>query len=327
MPHLENTLDELEEIRKTPNYDEKVVKIRPLPTRSIPNEIISCIDLLNNNNIGEPNISKMIFGTMKGNLGIYDIEFDKTVIEINLSKQNRVEHITTSTIKYFDTYQTRIAACCRGETNIYILSYNHSFTGITTECILNTVTPETNTPPTPPEKLQLNMVISGLKLSKDGYFLSVTDFDGGVRIFNFSNIGIQSQMQGAATNPATISNEDENAKSDNNSNTSGIIDDKTLKEKKSSKLVISAVPQVSQDNNLKFIFVGRYQYNKTENFTILPNDTQQVDDKNKKKDQQQPKDAKKKDNKKGGKGNDEGEAEVKNPNEYNIKSEFDEEKG
>ena len=326
MPHLENTLDELEEIRKTPNYDEKVVKIRPLPTRSIPNEIISCIDLLNNNNIGEPNISKMIFGTMKGNLGIYDIEFDKTVIEINLSKQNRVEHITTSTIKYFDTYQTRIAASCRGETNIYILSYNHSFTGITTECILNTITPETNTPPTAPEKLQLSMVISGLKLSKDGYFLSVTDYDGGVRIFNFSNIGIQSQMQGNVTNQATISNEDENLKSDNNSNTSGNIDDKLNKEKKNSGVVISSVPQVSQDNNLKFIFVGRYNYNKIENFTILPNDTQQVDDKSKKKEQQQVKDTKKKDNKKGGK-NDDVETDVKNPDEYNIKSEFDEEKG
>ena len=101
LPRLENILDELESIRKTPNYDEKVIQIRPMATRSISSEIISCVDLLNNNNINHPKISKMIFGTMKGNLGIYDIDLDKIVLEINLSKQNRVEHITTSTITWW----------------------------------------------------------------------------------------------------------------------------------------------------------------------------------------------------------------------------------
>ena len=123
LPRLENIIDELESIKKTPNYDEKIIQIRPMSSHSLLPEIISCIDLLNNNNIHHPKISKMIFGTMKGNLGVYDIDTDKIVIEINLSKQNRVEYIATSTIKYFDTYQTRIAASCRGETNIYILSY------------------------------------------------------------------------------------------------------------------------------------------------------------------------------------------------------------
>ena len=110
LPRLENILDELESIRQTPNYDEKIVKIRPMASRTLTKEIISCIDLLNNNNIHHPKISKMIFGTMKGNLAIYDIDTDRLVIEINLSKQNRVEYISTSTIKYFDTYQTIIAA-------------------------------------------------------------------------------------------------------------------------------------------------------------------------------------------------------------------------
>jgi hypothetical protein len=182
----------------------------------------------------------MIFGTMKGNLGIYDIDTDKIVIEINLSKQNRVDHISTSTIKYFDTYQTRIAASCRGETKIYILSYNHSFTGINTECILNTITPESTSPPEPPEKINLMNIISGLKLSKDGYFLSVTDHAGGVRIFNFADIGIQSQMGGAGqmgTNPAaTGSNEDDTNK--NSGNVSVQDGDKNPKDKKSN-LVIS----------------------------------------------------------------------------------------
>ena len=326
LPRLENILDELELIRKTPNYDEKIVQIRPMTTRSICPEIISCVDLLNNNNIHHPKISKMVFGTMKGNLGVYDIDTDRIVIEINLSKQNRVEYIATSTIKYFDTYQTRIAASCRGETNIYILSYNHSFTGINTECILNTINPEATTPPEIPEKINLTNLISGLKLSKDGYFLSVTDFAGGVRIFNFSDIGIQSQL-GTTTGPintnpgGSVSNEDDKISGD----ASSIQEDKNLKEKKS-MVVISTVPQVSGDQALKFIFVGRFQCDKGENFTILPNEAQQVEDKNKK-NVKDVKDTKKKDVKKGGKGNEEPEQEAKNPEEYNIKSEFDEEKG
>ena len=49
--------------------------------------------------------------------------------------------------------------------------------------------------------------------------------------------------------------------------------------------------------------------------------------KNKKNVKDVNKDNKKKDVKKGGKGNDEVDTEIKNPEEYNIKSEFDEEKG
>ena len=329
LPRLENILDELETIRQTPNYDEKIVQIKPMTTRSLSSEIISCIDLLNNNNISHSKISKMIFGTMKGNLGIYDIDTDKIVIEMNLSKQNRVDHISTSTIKYFDTYQTRIAASCRGETKIYILSYNHSFTGINTECILNTITPESTSPPEPPEKINLMNIISGLKLSKDGYFLSVTDHAGGVRIFNFADIGIQSQMGGAGqigTNPAVTGSNEEDANK-NLGNVPVQDTDKNPKDKKSN-LVISNVPQISGDQSLKFTFVGRFICNKIENFTILPNEAQQVDEKNKKENAKEPaKETKKKDNKKGGKGNEEQEPEVKNPDEYNIKSEFDEEKG
>ena len=104
LPRLENILDELEDIKKTPNYDEKIVQIRPIATRSITSEIISCVDLFNNNNIHHPKIAKMIFGTMKGNLGVYDLDSDKIVVELNLSKQNRVEYISSSTLKYFDTF-------------------------------------------------------------------------------------------------------------------------------------------------------------------------------------------------------------------------------
>ena len=45
LPRLENVIDELESIRQTPNYDEKIVQIRPTIINSISSEIISCVDL------------------------------------------------------------------------------------------------------------------------------------------------------------------------------------------------------------------------------------------------------------------------------------------
>ena len=333
LPRLENVIDELEAIRQTPNYDEKIVQIKPVSINSFSNEIISCIDLLNNNNIEHPKISKMIFGTMKGNLGIYDFDTGRILLEVNLSKQNRVEYITTSTIKYFDTYQTRIAANCRGEINIYILSFNHSFTGINTEVILNTINPDDQNPPQPPEKLNLSNVVSGLKLSKDGYFLSVTDYSGGVRIFNFVDSGIQvgtgmGTMSQQTNNVGSESNEDYNnmkntgeSNKESDKNKENILN-LNLSEKKST-VVISTLPQVSEQK-LNFNYVGRFLPDKTENFTILPNEAQQIDDKNKKNVKENPKD-KKKEIKKGK--NEDIDLEEKNVEEYNIKSEFDEEKG
>ena len=41
LPRLENVLDELETIRQTPNYDEKIVQIRPVSVNTLSNEIIS----------------------------------------------------------------------------------------------------------------------------------------------------------------------------------------------------------------------------------------------------------------------------------------------
>ena len=322
LPRLENVLDELESIRQTPNYDEKVAQIRPVAVNSLSNEIISCIDLLNNNNISHSTITKMVFGTMKGNLGIYDFDSERVVLKINISKQNRVEHITTATIKYFDTYQTRIAACCRGETNIYILSYNHSFTGITTECILNTLNPEESNPPQAPEKLNLSNVISGLKLSKDGYFLSVTDYASGVRIFNFTDIGITTMGGASGSQPIGLNNVASESNEEKEVKNTGESNNET--DKKNDE-VIGTLPQVGEQK-LNFIYVGRFLPDKIENFTILPNEAQQVDDKNKKNVKDNTKDNKKKDVKKG-KSNDDVDLEEKNLEEYNIKSEYDEEKG
>ena len=324
LPRLENIIDELEQIRQTPNYDEKIVQIRPVSINSLSSEIISCIDLLNNNNISHSTITKMVFGTMKGNLGVYDFDTGRVVLEVNISKQNRVEHITTSTIKYFDTYQTRIAVNCRGETNIFILSYNHSFTGITTECILNTINPEEgNNNAAIPDKLPLTNVISGLKLSKDGYFLSVIDYSGGVRLFNFAAIGF-ANMSGVPQQQTSESNEDNKVNNTGESNNINNDKDKGDNNNNLNTNEIASLPQVGE-HKLNYIYIGRFTHNKVENFTIIPNEAQQVDDKNKK-NIKESKDKKKDINKKG-KTNDEVNLEEKNNDEYNIKSEFDEEKG
>ena len=322
LPRLENILDELESIRQTPNYDEKLVQIRPVSVNTLSNEIISCIDLLNNNNISHSTITKMVFGTMKGNLGIYDFDTGRVVLEVNISKQNRVEHISTSTIKYFDTYQTRIAANCRGETNIYILSYNHSFTGITTEVILNTINPEDSNPPQIPEKINLSNVISGLKLSKDGYFLSVSDYSCGVRIFNFEDLGILG-LGAIPGQIGTLESNEENTQVKNTVDSNNNPNMNTNEaEKKNSTEIIGTIPQVGE-HKLNFIYVGRFTADKTENFTIIPNEAQEIDDKNKK-NVKETKD-KKKEVKKGAKP--EEDLEEKNNEEYNIKPEFDEDKG
>jgi hypothetical protein len=77
------------------------------------------------------------------------------------------------------------------------------------------------------------------------------------------------------------------------------------------------------EHKLNFIYVGRFTADKTENFTIIPNEAQEVEDKNKK-NVKEAKD-KKKEVKKGAKP--EEDLEEKNNEEYNIKSEFDEDKG
>ena len=324
LPRLENIIDELELIRQTPNYDEKIVQIRPVSINRLSSEIISCIDLLNNNNISQSTITKMVFGTMKGNLGVYDFDTGRVVLEVNISKQNRVEHIATSTMKYFDTYQTRIAVNCRGEPNIYILSYNHSFTGITTKCILNTINPEEGSNISIPEKLPLSNVISGLKLSKDGYFLSVTDYAGGVRLFNFTDLGL-ANLGGIPQQQTSEGNEENKLNHPEESNTNiEKGDNMNNNEKKNNMEVIASLPQVGEQK-LNYIYIGRFVHNKVENFTIIPNEAQQVDDKNKK-NIKESKDKKKDINKKG-KTNDEVYLEEKNNEEYNIKPEFDEEKG
>ena len=54
-----------------------------------------------------------------------------------------------------------------------------------------------------------------------------------------------------------------------------------MNHEKNSTSVIGTIPQVGE-HKLNFIYVGRFIADKTENFTIIPNEAQEIDDKNKK---------------------------------------------
>ena len=303
-PHLENTLDDLEYLKTTPNYDERIVKIRPKGVKNSQNNSITCIDLLRNHNIKHSKLNKMLFGTLKGNVCIYDIENDKIVTTQNVSEKNRVDSLASSTTKYFDTYLTRIAVNCRSEVFIYVYSYNHSFSGMNLECTINTVNPEVSDPVVN-EKISLSYLINSLKFSKDGFYLSAIDYAGGVYLYKFHEIPVSVSVQSGNFQTQTEESKDNEKKDD----------------KKKDK----------EENKNKFIFIARIECDEQENFTILPKDAvaneNAKNDKNKK--DPKKKDDKKKDAKKPNKKDDKKETEEEelDPTLYNIKSEYDENLG
>lgn len=88
--------------------------------------------------------------------------------------------------------------------------------------------------------------------------------------------GVQGAQQTSNSNNNAISESNEENTNPIKNSESNIINES---EKKNPE--ISSIPQVGE-HKLTFIYVGRFTANKSENFTILPNEAQQVDDKNKK---------------------------------------------
>ena len=80
LPKVDFWLDELEKIKTTTNYDENIAKIRPVAIR-VPQNDITCLDLLGNHNIKHCKINRMLYGTSSGVVVVYDIEGDKCVVE------------------------------------------------------------------------------------------------------------------------------------------------------------------------------------------------------------------------------------------------------
>ena len=188
LPHLDNAIDDLEKIKETPNFDEQTVFVRPMTIKRIQDKYITCIDLLQNHNIKHSKMNKFVFGTLKGEICIFDMDNDKIMSETQVSNnKNRVDSIATSSTKYFDTYITRIVVNCRSEIFINVYAYNHSFSQMNLECVINTVNPEI-TDPMINENMSLSLLINAIKLSKDGFFFSSIDYEGGVRLYKFHEL-------------------------------------------------------------------------------------------------------------------------------------------
>jgi WD40 repeat protein len=178
IPKVFNVISELEKLKTTSSYDENLLKLKPHCI--VKAGQISCIDMFENNNIKHFNRStKLVYGTYIGTIAIFDFEQQRVVVEKTLPMAARVEVIATATIKYFDTYLSRIAVSVRGDTNIYVYTYNHSYTiaNLETTIIL-----------TNEKVISLSNLISHMKFSKDGFFLSLTDYTGGVRMYKFNDI-------------------------------------------------------------------------------------------------------------------------------------------
>ena len=113
-------IDQLEFIKVSPNYDQKLVNLKPQNLIKTP--FITCFDMFDTNNVKNMGSKKMIYGCLNGSVAIFDIEAQRVICEKSLGK-NRIENIATSTVKYFDTYISRIGIVLRGESNIHILNH------------------------------------------------------------------------------------------------------------------------------------------------------------------------------------------------------------
>lgn len=138
---LNSLIDDLEQVRNSNNFDENLILLRPLNVIKF-NFKITCVDFFTEHNIKHMNSNKVIYGLNNGSIIIYDLETNRVILEkvnvtSNKENKNRVDIIQTSTIKYFDSYISRIACYLRGESTVSIYSFNHSFNVLNLESIIN----------------------------------------------------------------------------------------------------------------------------------------------------------------------------------------------
>jgi WD40 repeat protein len=266
LPKVEKYIEELEVIKETPNYDEKIPIIKPQMVTKVGTQI-TCMDSFDTHNIKHMRSSKIVYGTITGSVIIYDLESQRVVCEKQLGNKSRVETISTSTIKYYDALISRIAVTVRGDPNVYLFTYNHSFTIISQESILN-LKEGLQTDPV----IQLSTLICNIKFSKDSFFMSLTDYSGGVRIYKFNDVP-QVKDQGNFGSAANLNS----AKKESISAVQ--LSFQQGKDKKNSMMPgVGAVPQgntndLSQQQGNNFtnipILISYIKYKEPENYTIL----------------------------------------------------------
>jgi WD40 repeat protein len=265
LPKLDKIIEELELIKETPNYDEKVTTIRPYIIQKMHN--ITCFDLFDNHNIKHMRSNKIIYGNNNGLIMIYDLENNRSITEKLLTTQTnnnlrpRIDLMASSTVKYYDTYLSRIAISLRGDPNIQIYSFNHSFSLLHQEAVINLkegLQTDLN--------IHLSSLICGIKFSKDSFYMSLLDYSGGVRIYKFSDI---------PTNPINPSKQQQTEPRKESllglnfqANKLGNQEKKSITNNETHIVTNTTIP----------ILISYIKYKEPENYTILP--SQKLDETN-----------------------------------------------
>jgi WD40 repeat protein len=268
LPKIDKLIDDLEKIKLTPNYEEKITKIKPQSVQKV-GTIITCIDTFETHNIEHMKTSKLVYGTSNGSLAIYDYENGKILLEKSIGK-NRIEFLSTVTVKYFDTYCSRIAVNLRADPNIHFYYYNHSFSVIVFEASINLKEGLQSDPNT-----SLSSLVSGIKFSKDSFFVAIQDWEGGLRVYKFSDI------------PREM----------NNTNNTTSFKDQAAVPKRESVMMLNFQQKSDKKNSVVEnqnnptntnssyslpVFVTQIRYKEAENYTILNPPKKEEDTKNKK---------------------------------------------
>jgi len=334
LPNIDKLIDQLEKIKKTSNYDEKVIQIKPLQINKTPS--ITCCDLFDNNNVKHMRSNKIIYGTLNGNLIIYDFEICKILNEKLFGVKSRVEIISTSTIKVYDSLISRIAVNFRGDPNITVLSYNHTYNTFYSECVISLKDIHANFT-MDQNSNSLNSLPCNIKFSKDTYFLTVFDFLGGARVYKFNEIpqspaimDSRPQKKDSTVGFNFLMGKSNNLDKKLNSLDTGISNNLSATQNSINNPVIT---NTNSNFQISATLIGYYKLKEAENFTILAlnnrNQNADLSDKNKNaKTTIAPAAAKKEDPKakkpNADKGQSSGENQFEEPGCYNSKAVFDE---
>lgn len=200
IPNVESMIKELETLKQTTNYDDNIPYISV--TTSTETEAVSAIDCFSTHNIKGKMFNRMIYGTGKGDIYIHDFDTNRTIVEKKVYS-SRVEIIRSSTVKYYDTFLSRIIVACRGCSDLFIYNFNHSQAIMTLEetismdsyvmylnpnIQINEKKDAKAAKDQPPENKSLAVLPCSVTVSKDSFFLVVSNFEASSLVFKFGDI-------------------------------------------------------------------------------------------------------------------------------------------
>lgn len=214
--------------------------------------------------------NKICLGTVSGSLIIYDIDNNRNVLEKNITQGKRIEVIASSTLRYFDTFLSRIATCSRGDPNINIFSYNHLFPVLNPECVINLFTIQNVSQPDIP----LSCIIHSIKFSFDTFYLAVGDYSGGIRLYRFYDI------------PPNIKQIEEHKPDTKKELFGGQFAFNSAKKDEKPNIINPVLNKdfKKDDNSLNppYFLVNTYKFKEIENFSVIKKEEVVIDPKDKK---------------------------------------------